>query len=268
MSSVTDCSGSPVNPPVYPPPSEHSPQLHGLRALHLFAGAGGGILADLLLGHRPIGAVEIRGHCQAVLQQRIKDGVLPWFPIFPDVRVFDGRPWRGLVDILNGSFPCQPFSSASRGRRVAVDLWPEQHRIIRECRPRYVLAENVQREPIENAAWDLYGDGYQAAFCELSAADLGAPHQRRRWWLVAAHADGDGELRLPLHVQALAGASANAPLDWWADDRNAHRVCDGMASRMVRLSALGNGVVPVVEAAAWRLLRPLVDSRPDGQLLG
>ena len=238
--------------------------MHPLRTLHLFAGAGGGILADLLLGHRPIGAVEIRKHCQDVLLQRIADGVLPWFPLFADVREFDGRPWRGVVDILNGSFPCQPFSSASRGRRVAVDLWPEQRRIIGECRPRFVLAENVQRAPIESAAWDLHAAGYQAAFCELSAADLGAPHQRRRWWLVAADANGNGELRLPVHVQAVARASTDAPLDWWAHDRDAHRVSHGMASRMVRLSALGNGVVPVVEAAAWCLLRPLVGNGSDG----
>jgi DNA (cytosine-5)-methyltransferase 1 len=244
---------------VYPRWRECPHQLQSLRSLHLFAGAGGGILADLLLGHRPIGAVEIRKHCQSVLRQRIADGVLPWLPIFSDVREFDGRPWRGVVDILNGSFPCQPFSSASRGRRVAVDLWPEQRRITGECRPQYVVAENVQRDPIEGAAWDLYADGYRAAFCELSAADLGAPHQRRRWWLVAANADRDWELRRPLHAQAVACSSSNAPLDWWANDREAHRVHDGVAPRMVRLSALGNGVVPSVEAAAWLLLRPLVD---------
>lgn len=65
--------------------------MHRPRTLHLFAGAGGGILADLLLGHQPVCAVEIDQYCQQVLVQRQKDGHLPWFPIFPDVCTFDGR---------------------------------------------------------------------------------------------------------------------------------------------------------------------------------
>jgi DNA (cytosine-5)-methyltransferase 1 len=79
--------------------------LHKLRTLHLFAGAGGGILADMLLGHRPIAAVEIEPYCQQVLHQRQKDGILPWFPIFSDVCEFDGRRFKGLVDIIAGGFP-------------------------------------------------------------------------------------------------------------------------------------------------------------------
>lgn len=76
-----------------------------LRTLHLFAGAGGGLLADLLLGHVPVAAVEIDPYCQQVLSARQKDGILPWFTIFDDVRTFDGRRFKGLVDIVAGGFP-------------------------------------------------------------------------------------------------------------------------------------------------------------------
>lgn len=80
-------------------------QLHQLRTLHLFAGAGGGMLADLLLGHVPVGAVEIDPYCRQVLHARQQDGALPWFPIFDDVTTFDGRRYRGLADIVAGGFP-------------------------------------------------------------------------------------------------------------------------------------------------------------------
>ena len=59
-----------------------------LKTLHLFAGAGGGILGDLILGHTPIGAVEINAYCQNILLQRQLDGCLPEFPIWDDIKTF------------------------------------------------------------------------------------------------------------------------------------------------------------------------------------
>jgi DNA (cytosine-5)-methyltransferase 1 len=79
--------------------------LHKLRTLHLFAGVAGGVLADLILGHVPVGAVEIEPYCQQVISARQKDGIIPWFPIFDDVRTFNGKEWRGLVDVIAGGFP-------------------------------------------------------------------------------------------------------------------------------------------------------------------
>lgn len=76
-----------------------------IRTMHLFAGSGGGILADILLGHQTVCAVEIDEDCQQDLSARQKDGSLPWFPIFNDVTEFDGRKWSGLVDIVVGGFP-------------------------------------------------------------------------------------------------------------------------------------------------------------------
>lgn len=82
-----------------------SSELQRVRTLHVFSGAGGGLLADVLLGHQPVCAVEIDEYCQQVLSARQKDSCLPWFPIFADVKEFDGRRWRGLVDCVCGGFP-------------------------------------------------------------------------------------------------------------------------------------------------------------------
>ncbi len=86
-----------------------------MNELHLFAGAGGGILGGILLGHTCVCAVEIEPYCRKVLLQRQRDGILPKFPIWDDVRTFDGKPWRGKVDVVCGGFPCQDISIAGGG---------------------------------------------------------------------------------------------------------------------------------------------------------
>ena len=86
-----------------------------LRELALFAGAGGGILGGKLLGWRTICAVERDAYAAQVLAQRQNDGILEAFPIWSDVTTFDGKPWRGIVDVISGGFPCQDISVAGRG---------------------------------------------------------------------------------------------------------------------------------------------------------
>ena len=116
-----------------------------LRELALFAGAGGGILGGALLGWRTVCAVEINPYCQRVLLARQADGMLPNFPIWDDVQTFDGVPWRGLVDVISGGFPCQDISVAGRGAGIdgaKSGMWRHFARIIREVRPRYVFVEN------------------------------------------------------------------------------------------------------------------------------
>jgi site-specific DNA-cytosine methylase len=86
-----------------------------MRELHLFAGAGGGILGGHLLGHTTVAAVEIEPYCQQVLKQRQADGILPEFPIFGDIRDFNGIEWMGKVDVIAGGFPCTDISVAGGG---------------------------------------------------------------------------------------------------------------------------------------------------------
>ena len=86
-----------------------------MNELALFAGAGGGILGGHLLGWRTVCAVEWEAYPASVLCARQNDGLLPPFPIWDDVQTFDGKPWRGIVDVVSGGFPCQDISAAGGG---------------------------------------------------------------------------------------------------------------------------------------------------------
>lgn len=173
----------------------------GLRELHLFAGAGGGILASGLLGDRCVCAVECDPYAAGVLVRRQNDGHLPPFPIWDDVRTFDGRPWRGAVDCVSGGFPCQDISIAGSGEGLDGErsgLWREFARVVREVEPEWVRVENspmLTARGLGTVLGDLAAMGFDAEWGVLSAADLGAPHLRERIWVVAAHADRQRELQ-------------------------------------------------------------------------
>lgn len=162
-----------------------------MNELHLFAGAGGGILGGMLLGHRPVCAVEIEPFARDVLLRRQRDGVLPWFPIWDDITTFDGRPWRGYVDIVAGGFPCQDISIAGKGRGIEGErsgLWGHMARVVGEVRPRFVFVENspvLTSRGLGVVLGDLAEAGYDARWCVLGANDAGAPHQRKRIWILA-----------------------------------------------------------------------------------
>lgn len=163
----------------------------GLRELALFAGAGGGILGGKLLGWRTVCAVERDAYAAAVLAQRQNDGLLKAFPIWSDVTTFDGKPWRGIVDVISGGFPCQDISSAGRGAGITGErsgLWKEFARIIGEIRPRFVFVENspmLTSRGLGVVLGDLAEMGYDAEWGVVSAEDCGAPHKRERIWIVA-----------------------------------------------------------------------------------
>lgn len=169
-----------------------------MNELALFAGGGGGILGGKLLGWSTVCAVEIESYAREVLLARQRDGQLPRFPIWEDVRTFDGRPWRGLVDIISGGFPCQDISCAGKGAGLEGErsgLWTEMYRIVCEVRPRWVFVENspmLVSRGLSVVLGALAAAGYDAAWCVLGADDLGAPHVRKRLWLLAHDPDSDG----------------------------------------------------------------------------
>ena len=162
-----------------------------LRELALFAGAGGGILGGHLLGWRTVAAVEIDPYCLEVLLRRQLDGCLPRIPIWDDVKTFDGRPWRGLVDVVSGGFPCQDISCAGKGVGLDGDrsgLWSEFARVICEVRPRFAFVENspmLTSRGLGRVLGDLAEMGFDAKWGVLGADDAGAPHHRKRIWIAA-----------------------------------------------------------------------------------
>jgi len=164
---------------------------HHLHELALFAGAGGGILGGKLLGWKCVCAVEFEPAAQRMLAARQDDGCLDPFPIWDDVRTFDGKPWRGLVDVVSGGFPCQDISAAGKGAGLSGErsgLWSEMSRIIGEVGPRYVIVENspvLTSRGLGTVLGDLASMGYDARWGVLGAVHAGAPHKRERIWIVA-----------------------------------------------------------------------------------
>lgn len=260
-----------------------------MRELALFAGAGGGILGGRLLGWRTVCAVEFDDHARRVLMARQDDGCLEPFPIWDDVSTFDGKPWRGRVDVVSGGFPCQDISIAGKGAGLSgarSGLWHQAARIIREVRPRFAFVENSPALTFRGLGvvlGDLAEMGYDAAWGVLGGRHVGAPHLRERIWIVAADADQDiwaeikergmdapprGNLG---RGNMLAGQArcADARMDWsgewralpgaWADPQS--RICrvdDGLADRVDRVERLGNGQIPAVAALAFCTLAQAV----------
>lgn len=163
-----------------------------MRTLHLFAGGGGGLYADLILGHTPIAAVEWDPYACAILRSRAADG---WFPGLRmhegDVRMFDPSEYAGRVDCIHAGFPCQDISAAGKGAGITGErsgLYVEVMRAIDAIRPAWVMLENsplIRTRGRHIVIADLVARGYSWRDGILSAADVGAPHKRDRWWLLA-----------------------------------------------------------------------------------
>ena len=164
-----------------------------MNELALFAGAGGGILGGHLLGWRTVCAVEWEPYPASILCARQNDGFLPPFPIWDDVQTFDGKPWRGIVDVVSGGFPCQDISVAGKGTGITGErsgMWKHMARIIGEVQPKYVFVENSPMLTVRGLGTvlgDLSEMGFNAEWGVISAAAVGAPHQRDRIWVLGSN---------------------------------------------------------------------------------
>lgn len=170
------------------------PKANKLRELSLFSGAGGGLIAtSLFLGIRTVGYVEWNEDNQKILAQRIKDGHLHEAPIFGNIKTFISEgyaeAYKGMVDIITGGFPCQPFSCAGvqKGEEDERNFWPETNKCLSIIQPKYAFFENVSNllsfPYCEQIFFDLAKSGYDAQWCVLSAKDIGADHIRDRVWI-------------------------------------------------------------------------------------
>ena len=235
-----------------------------MNELALFAGTGGGILGGILSGFRTVCAVETNKYCQAVLLQRQADKILPYFPIWDDVRTFDGTKWRGVVDIITAGFPCQPFSLAGKRQQENDErnMWPDTIRIIREVRPRFILLENVPGLLSSGYYQRIFAEiaeaGYLFRWEIISAADVGAPHLRKRLWITGVLSNTNNQ-RLERYgiskVENQGKRGQNADLvrpTWWDTEPGLGRVAHGIPNRVDRIKALGNAIVPQV---AYQIIR-------------
>ena len=159
-----------------------------LKLLDLFSGIGGFSLGLESTGYfETIAFVEKDKFCQQVLKKNFKD-----IPIESEVRDVKGD--RYAADIITGGFPCQPFSVA--GKRKGTDddryLWDETIRVIRECKPRWFIGENVEgiiniQEGVvlRQVCDDLEKEGFEVQCIVIPASGIGAWHQRKRVWILA-----------------------------------------------------------------------------------
>ena len=204
-----------------------------MNELALFAGAGGGILGGKLLGWRTVCAVEWEPYPASVLCARQNDGLLPPFPIWDDVQTFDGKPWRGIVDVVSGGFPCQDISAAGKGAGIDGErsgMWREMARIIHEVRPLYAFVENspmLTSRGLGTVLGDLASMGFDARWGVLGAADIGANHQRDRIWIVARQRE---RLSYPKHDRFRWGEQQSESLAE-KDGELAHALDQGIRTR-------------------------------------
>ena len=271
-----------------------------MNELAIFAGAGGGILGGHLLGWRTICAVEWDAYAASVLVARQNDGTLPPFPVWDDVQTFDGRPWRGRVDVISGGFPCQDISAAGKGAGITGErsgMWKHMARIIHEVRPRFCFLENspmLASRGLGVVLGDLAEMGFNAEWCVLGASDVGAPHRRKRIWILAytlcdrlQRVRQNGKIKRSFGLRSRERGNKNKDMadalrrglqkpqfeslqkrpknktserafsankSWWATEPRLGRVANGVANRVDRIKCLGNGQVPAVAATAFKLL--------------
>lgn len=252
----------------------------------LFSGIGG---LELGLEWAGVGSVvwqcEMDLFCRRVLQKH-----WPGVTRFEDVRTLRNPP---RVDLICGGFPCQGVSSAGARRGLADErsgLWFEYRRIVGEIRPRFVVVENVasgKKLWLSQVKADLQALGYRTRAFALSAADVGAPHLRRRIFVVAdthgepartEHAEMGGapspvadadQQQLRLQQRRRGGESGRTQAEpkhpgWRSPQppmvRVVHGVSRGVDGR--RRKALGNSVVPQCAEVIGKIIVDMLQGWP------
>ena len=223
--------------------------------LDLFSGIGGFALAARWAGLETIAFCENDPYCKKVLRKHWPD-----VPIHDDITKLDGTGFRDIF-LITGGFPCQDISSAGTGAGIDGErsgLWTELHRIISEVRPRFALVENVPALTFRGGVrviGDLAEIGYDAEWQIVGADDVGAPHRRKRIWIVAYSKKLHGNERREHPEQGQRQVSESGECGGsedeecrgrWLPEPNVGRVAHGIPSRVDRLRGLGNAIVPQV----------------------
>ena len=235
-----------------------------------FCSGYGGIERGLDLAgveHRVIAYVEIEAFAIANLVAKMESGALVPAPIFTDIKTFPAHLFRDCVDIITGGYPCQPFSAAGkrRGEDDPRHLWPYIREHIRAIRPVQCFFENVEGHitlGLSSVISDLEEGGYRATWGIFSASESGAPHRRKRVFIVAnAHSAYKQRSRVSSRVHkkntnpdSRSTHRSRASAQHWDSEPRVGRVANGCPDRVDRLKLLGNGVVPQTAAKAWTAL--------------
>ena len=227
--------------------------------LDLFSGIGGMALGFQRAGLRPVAFCEQNGFARRVLARAWPD-----IRCYSDIRQLSARQLQAdripHADVLCGGFPCQDISAAGQGAGIdgaRSGLWFEMLRLVCECRPDWVVAENVPALRVRGADRVLAGleaAGYACWPVVVGAAHAGAPHRRGRAFILA-HTPRPG---LADRLRGATDAAPGLPVERrrrWDAEPAVGRVAHGLPGRVDRLRALGNAVVPdVAEMIAQAIL--------------
>ena len=252
-----------------------------MRMIGLFSGIGGFEYAA-----QQVWGDELEIVCMienAKFAQKVLKKNFPGTTILGDIKDVSARDFRA-INLLTGGFPCQPFSVA--GKRKGTDddraIWKEMFRIITECHPGWIIAENVHgiiSMELDSVLSDLESEGYEVQTFVIPAVAVDAPHKRDRVWIVAnsgrKHGTREKERRehqkqnrtqnaiefersTKCSKQGIVTDSTNARLEGlhkpekcshyaeWSIEPELDRVAYGIPNRVDRLKGLGNAIVPQV----------------------
>ncbi len=252
----------------------HSPQTY----LSIASGVGGLDLAVTSGSSgtaHPVCYIENEITAAAVLAARMEDGTLAEAPIWSDLKTFDYGSWSGLVDGIIAGFPCQPYSiSGNRsGEHHSEYVWPSLRDGIRAANPAWVFLENVSGI-LGVGGYEVFRDlqelGYDVSATLLSAEEVGASHRRVRLFILAnSHSKreaSDGQIwgstvtyepsNTLLEQLGRGPGEYDGDLLTQSEFRGGHYgTADGLdLTPKDRTHLLGNSVVPLQAAVAWRLL--------------
>lgn len=225
--------------------------------------------------YRTVCYVEREASAAAALVARMESEALDKAPVWSEIESFDGKPWRGIVDIVTSGFPCQPFSVSGKRKGIKDErwLWASIARVLSEIRPAFAFFENVPAI-ITDGLGPILGDlarlGYDVEWSNLPASAVGAPFIGNRIFVLAVlqttRLDGSSrrlleasrDRRPQYEPRRLSGDAVAAK--WWTEETWSHlrpsvlRMANGIPFVVDRLRSLGNAVVPLHAAAAFDTL--------------
>ena len=250
-----------------------------MKHASVFTGIGACELAATWMGWENIFQVEVDDFARQVLAKNY-----PNTKRYVDIREFNGGGYRGQIDVLTGGFPCQDISYAKSwttdgtfqangidGKRSG--LWYEYARVINEIKPKFVVAENVAaltNQGLDVVIQTLSDIGYNAEWAIIPASFVGAPHLRKRVWIVAYPFGYGREQESIIFSQIISKKVRHAPE--WELSRTICKangkktlpesfgIYDGLPKGLYhaeRIKALGNSMCPQVVLEIFKAIQQL-----------
>lgn len=244
-----------------------------INMISLFTGIGGFDLAAETLGWNILFQSEIDEFCLQVLEQNS-----PKVPKYGNINEINATEYNGNVDVLAGGFPCQPFSLAGwqQGADDERFMWPAMYRLIQECKPTWVVAENVlglisnaDGLVFEQVCSDLEREGYEVQTYIIPAAGKNTFQERKRVWIVAClngQRIPENEIAPGEHFKAFAKTKKQLPdcayFKSWVQSIRHYSKLDGMVygipDWMDRTKALGNAIDPRIAYEIFLIIEYLI----------